>query len=396
MELSVDTILADRFRITGAPLGRGGFAITYPSWDLHKNQGVAIKELFPTWENCRCFRSPDGRTVIPDQPDEFALQRKKVYHEAELLSGIDHAGVVRVIEIFEDNNTVYLVMELLQGETLMSHCENKPLPIKEALDIFFKLADALEKIHSTGILHRDLNPRNVMLIRSIPIIIDFGLSRQNITNSETLSVTLFPGFAPLEQYNPKGARGPFVDVYSLAALLYLMLTGLTPEPSISRFDPNKRTDKLLPPQQIDKDIPSWLSDAIMKGLQLSSEKRHQSAKDFSNYILLLWSNHILLTPKEIIFSNEASNKENTDAKLAVKSRHMTTNSWLASIGFTIIFLYLMLKNYNIVVNMINNSKNSHYQNILITKSNLYYLDSIMFIFFLFLTVILFSARRKYL
>ena len=177
---------------------------------------------------------PRRRSVVapPDGQDAFAQARERFLREARVLARFSHPGIVHVFEVFEEHGTAYLVLELLDGETLSQVLRTKGAPFSEraALDVAARVGGALTVIHRAGMLHRDVSPSNLVVTGSGRIVlIDFGLARAydaEQTGSMTRIVT--PGYAPPEQYLGSGRFGPASDVYGLAATLYRLLTAKVP------------------------------------------------------------------------------------------------------------------------------------------------------------------------
>jgi serine/threonine-protein kinase len=150
------TTLAGGTYVISDVLGHGGFGITYRALDTHLQREVAIKELFPEG----CVRG--GSTVVPARgwsAEALAEARTGFAHEGRLLAGFSHPSVVRVFDHFEENQTAYMVMQLLVGRTLL---QRGRLPLPEVLACGQQLAAALAAVHEAGLLHRDINPSNVI------------------------------------------------------------------------------------------------------------------------------------------------------------------------------------------------------------------------------------------
>jgi len=263
-------------------LGTGGFAITYRARDRGLDRPVAIKEFFPHG----CLRV--GQTLIPgsEWTDEvFARYRARALEEGRRLAMLHHPGIVMVHAVFEENNTVYLVMELVEGEALDQHLVRRggSLPAAEAVDLIAQAAAALSVVHQAGLLHRDLKPQN--LIRRPDgrvLLIDFGSARELLPEAvHTRTVVLTPGYAPLEQYSPDGRLGPSSDIYSLAATAYYLLVGRPPRDAPSRVN---HAPDVLPPSELRSDVPLAVSDAIMRGLSMSPGERQGSAEEFQRQL----------------------------------------------------------------------------------------------------------------
>ncbi|MBQ9311579.1 MAG: serine/threonine protein kinase [Bacteroidales bacterium] len=244
--LQVDTILKGKeyeYRIEKV-LGQGSFGITYlaetrvvVSGSLGKlntfaKVKVAIKEFFLQEMNSR---SEDGSLSYTDGNSLFQNYGKKFKKEALNLAKLSHPNIVNVLEYFEANNTFYYAMEFIEGSSLDDYIKRKgKLDEQEALKYLQQTASALEYMHSQKMLHLDLKPKNIMLnINNDAVLIDFGLSKQYSENGEPESSTSIglgtPGYAPLEQ-NTQNEKdfSPTIDVYSLGATLYKMLSGKTP------------------------------------------------------------------------------------------------------------------------------------------------------------------------
>ena len=226
-------------------LGQGTFGITYLAYtkvtvdgDLGKLQPeipVAVKEFFMGDINGR-----EGSTVTTGGSGElFDKYRHKFARESANLANLNHANIVKVVETFEANGTSYYVMEYCGGgslDTRIAECGG--LPQGEALRYFGQIASALSYMHSRRMLHLDLKPGNVMLrTGGEAVLIDFGLSKQFTDDGEPESSTTIgggtPGYASLEQanYNEDDSESKLpvtMDVYSLGATLYKMLTGKRP------------------------------------------------------------------------------------------------------------------------------------------------------------------------
>ncbi|MGH9118644.1 MAG: serine/threonine-protein kinase [Acidimicrobiales bacterium] len=263
------TLWGGRFLLRGV-LGRGGFGITYEAFDHRLERAVAVKELFPTPALRR------GRDVVaPAHATElFAEARGRFLREAAVLARFSHPGIVRVYEVGEENDTAYLVMELLDGRslaTLQAARGGAPFAEPDVLRIASSCGQALTVVHVDGVLHRDLNPSNVVItVDGRAVLIDFGLAREfrsDVSGSMTRLVT--PGYAPPEQYLGQGLFGPSSDVYGLSATLYKLLTGVAPVAALDR----QAGMPLPPPRRINPAVSRTVSDAIMDGLELMAAYR---------------------------------------------------------------------------------------------------------------------------
>ena len=148
-------------------------------------------------------------------------------------------GVVRVLDLFQENGTAYIVMDFVSGETLKTRLQKTgPMAWTQAAPIFRPAIRAMEQVHQTGLIHRDLSPDNLMLTPNGDVkILDLGAAKDLNLNSGASSMQVAKsGFSPLEQYIQRGGSGPWTDVYSMAATIYYALTGKLPPNAIERLD----------------------------------------------------------------------------------------------------------------------------------------------------------------
>ena len=184
-------------------LGQGTFGTTYLAEDLNDGRIVAIKEYLPPQVARR--GEEQGLQPLSDVLfDDYAAGLGRFIAEAENLYRFDHPHIVRLVDLFEANNTAYLVMEYEEGENLQSILVRRAtLSEHEILRILFPLLDALEALHDQQFAHRDVKPSNIFIRQNgSPVLLDFGSARQ-IAPAEAHPLTnlVSPGFAPIEQYS---------------------------------------------------------------------------------------------------------------------------------------------------------------------------------------------------
>lgn len=226
------TLQGGKYKIENV-LGQGGFGITYLAEQTLLKKKVAIKEFF-----IRELCARDDTTCVHTitQADMVERYRQKFFKEAQILANLEHPGIVRVTDIFEENNTAYYVMDYVKGESLDNIIKrNGPLSESTALHYITKVADALNYIHLMNANHLDIKPANIMIRQDddTPILIDFGVSKQYDENKDQTTTTppgVSNGYSPIEQYRPGGVStfSPQADIYALGATLYKLLTGKTP------------------------------------------------------------------------------------------------------------------------------------------------------------------------
>ena len=263
-------------------LGIGGFGITYLAEDTDLQQNVVIKEYYPREIAGRIYDQDGNMNVVPREKDSrrrFLKGKKDFLKEARRMSKLfDIPEVVKVLDWFEENGTAYLAMEYIRGISLDNYLQNQDVPFsfQQAWKMLEPVAEALEKIHKTGIIHRDLNPGNLMMEENGTIkIIDFGSARPYLETEKTMTILIKKGYAPPEQYIKKGKQGPWTDVYALCATIYEMVTGVRPEPSIQRIE----KDELYPPSAYGAEILPEEEELLFRGLEVNPKQRFRNMNE---------------------------------------------------------------------------------------------------------------------
>ncbi|MEG4343634.1 serine/threonine-protein kinase [Microcoleus sp. A003_D6] len=255
-------------------LGGGGFGVTYRAQNSKEGKVVAIKTL----------------NAISQGKPNFRELQTKFMNEALCLATCKHPHVVRVYEVFPemagDIELWCMVMELIDGIDLAGHLEdNGILSETKALQIIQQVGDALTFVHKQGLTHLDVKPQNIMLRKRglSAVLIDFGLARQVTTPGKlrTNSNSGIECYAPIELLEKRAELGSYTDVYSLAATLYVMLTGELPFPSLFR----KQNIPLTPPKQHNDKISDRVNAAIIKGMELEPQNRPQSVQEWLDLVM---------------------------------------------------------------------------------------------------------------
>lgn len=277
------TVLNKKY-LVGDAIGEGGFGITYIGFDLNLQLKIAIKEFYPNGYANRNNTLNNSVTLNYQHEGEYFKNGKEQFlREAQNIAKFSKEdGVVDVRDYFTENNTAYIIMEYLEGDTLAAFLKkNGRMDAKETFTLMLPVMRALEKMHTKGIIHRDISPDNIMFTEDHQVrLMDFGSARY-FTESEkkTMSVMLKPGYAPLEQYSAKGDQGPWTDVYGLCATMYKCITGNTPVDSLLRC----KDDTLKPPSQMGAAISPALETVLLYGLAVFPEQRCRSMKELIIY-----------------------------------------------------------------------------------------------------------------
>lgn len=296
-QLEVGTVLTTqtgKAYLVGMCVGSGGFGMTYIGKDLNNGTRVAIKEYFPSRLNP--FRQRDGSLRFDSQYMGFCQSGiNSLLREARMLHELQNIpSVVRVVDYFQANNTAYMVMEYLDGNTLRSVIESgRRLRPDGLLRRMVNLLRDLDHLHQSGVIHRDIAPDNIMLMQDGTLkLMDFGCARF-WENGKSLTAFVKVGFAPPEQYGSRG-QGPFTDIYALCATIYYCLSGIIPPPAPERAEAAYRgkPDPLLSLREQGCKITQLQEKLILWGLCVRSGDRPPSAGMLANAL-----DHTLPDPK---------------------------------------------------------------------------------------------------
>jgi serine/threonine protein kinase len=229
-------------------IASGGFSIVYLAYDCDGN-AVAIKEYLPS---ALALRPPGELIPVISKPNlpVFRIGLKCFFEEGRALARIVHPNVVRVLNFFRANDTVYMVMAYESGHSLQEYIARtigKGGRVGEAFirQTFHGVCAGLREVHANQLLHLDLKPANIYLRSDgSPLLLDFGAARQTINiDTPTLAPMYTPGFAAPELYAKARALGPWTDIYSIGAALFACMTGAPPQPADAR-----RTLDAMPPR----------------------------------------------------------------------------------------------------------------------------------------------------
>ena len=279
------TILAGRY-VIGRVLGFGGFGVTYAGWDEKLEQRVAIKEYLPSEFSTRVQGKTSVTVFNGVKREQYLDGLNKFIDEAKRLSKFQKEdGIVRIFDCIAENDTAYIIMEYLEGESLSDRLNREGIiSEKDAIDILMPIMDSLGIVHKEGIIHRDIAPDNIILTDDGRVkLIDFGAARFATTShSRSLTVIIKPGYSPEEQYRSRSDQGPYTDVYSLAAVLYRMITGITPPDALERRAKMESVKKeiLESPRSINKDVTPITENALLNALNIRIEDRTPTVQAF--------------------------------------------------------------------------------------------------------------------
>jgi eukaryotic-like serine/threonine-protein kinase len=277
------------------PLAQGGFGVTYLAEDNDLGRKIVIKTI---------------NEKLQYEP-EFAWVQKNFLKEAQSLARFQHPHIVQVYDIFQENDVSCIVMEYVAGENLYEIVTRKGALLEaEALEYIRQIGDALITVHQHGLLHRDINPRNIILRAgtSNAVLIDFGLAGEFKVQYTTSQLSISHGYSPAEQYASRVKMGIYSDVYSLAATLYFLLTGVTPISAIDRM----MGEVLTPANALNKSIQDSVNQAIIQGMLLDAKSRPQSMQEWLQLLGLTIGKDV--NYQSNILNNSLSKRVNTFTK----------------------------------------------------------------------------------
>lgn len=267
-------LLNHRYRIGGV-IGEGGFGITYIGLDTLLQVRVAVKEFFPNgMVNRNNTVSNEVLSISTESAKElFSKSRENFLREARTLAKFtNEPGIVAVRDFFEENRTVYIVMEYLDGITLKNYLKQVgTISWDNTVCLLMPVLHSLKKMHDKQLIHRDISPDNIMLVGEQVKLLDFGAARE-FADDKSLSVMLKHGYAPMEQYRRHGTQGAWTDVYALCATMYKCVTGKIPPDAPDRvFE-----DELKMPGELGIASDPAFDSVLKHGLAIRPEDRIQS------------------------------------------------------------------------------------------------------------------------
>ncbi|MDB4640710.1 serine/threonine-protein kinase [Pirellulaceae bacterium] len=238
--------LSKRYTIEGA-LGKGGMGEVLLATDTRLKRNVAIKRILG--------EAARSKTAL-----------NRFLTEAQSIAALNHANIVQIYDYGRDASGPFLIMEYVEGNSLLDRCGEGALPIEEAIDLTCQLCDGLGKAHGAGIIHRDIKPANILLTEDgIPKLTDFGLAKAETADTGMTMAGAVLGtldFMPPEQRKDAALTDARSDLWSLAATLYQMVTGKSPK--IIKFN----------------DVPESLHDVLGKALEDEKDDRFETVYDF--------------------------------------------------------------------------------------------------------------------
>ena len=267
------TILNSRY-IVGKLLRYNGEGATYIGYDNVTNKKVEVREFFP---DTLCTRVP-GSNLVSINPRKLVQYKNLMSEFSELHKSLMKmrtlSHICSVYEVFNENNTSYIVAEFVEGKTLKHYLQDNAGEISwlDVKRLFPPIFTTLSLLHNSGIIHRGLSLDTIYYTNSGDFKISGFCTTAARTSDSDIAPELYAGYAAPEQYSSDSWQGTWTDVYSISAILYRCLSGCMPTESVSRIG----NDSLIEPSQINSRIPENVSKVIINGLKVNHKARIQT------------------------------------------------------------------------------------------------------------------------
>lgn len=268
--LPLRTVVAERY-LAGKLLDYNGDGATYMGWDLEMNAPVTIREFLPD----SIAERREDLTLVPMAGCEITYRDcyqsfLELWRKLARMRGL--SALILVFDIVEDHGTAYAISEYMEGVSLREYLLRSPsgyLSWEQARILFMLVLSTLGTLHSAGIIHRGISPTTLIVGKNGKMRITGFSIWQARTARGDLTAQLFPGYAAIEQYGFEGQQGPWTDIYAFSAVLYRTLIGSTPLEATSRVT----NDRLMVPGKFAEQLPAYVINALMNGLQILPEDR---------------------------------------------------------------------------------------------------------------------------
>ena len=268
--LPLRTVVAERY-LAGKLLDYNGDGATYMGWDLEMNAPVTIREFLPD----SIAERREDLTLVPMAGCEITYRDcyqsfLELWRKLARMRGL--SALILVFDIVEDHGTAYAISEYMEGVSLREYLLRSPsgyLSWEQARILFMPVLSTLGTLHSAGIIHRGISPTTLIVGKNGKMRITGFSIWQARTARGDLTAQLFPGYAAIEQYGFEGQQGPWTDIYAFSAVLYRTLIGSTPLEATSRVT----NDRLMVPGKFAEQLPAYVINALMTGLQILPEDR---------------------------------------------------------------------------------------------------------------------------
>lgn len=326
--------------LVGKKLGDGGFGISYTAFDMNLQKKVAIKEYFPYGVAKRTEKGTDVFCADASRREMFDREKERFVREAQILASLtEQRGVVNVNYYFRENASAYIVMEFVEGVSLLRYTEDRGgrLAPQEALSLLKGVIATLAQIHEKGVVHEDISPDNIIITPGGGAkLIDFGAAHMKGAQDDR-TLVYKEHFSPPEQMEGSENVGAWTDIYALCATLYFALTGEKPVSAAHR----KRGVALPPPSEKGVGTDALTESALLYGMELAPEERIRDAADLY-YFFYQYGKEQGASPQRMKAKIKSSMPQVLMEKLAAQKRRERRRNYILFGGLAVLMFGLAL------------------------------------------------------